>query len=312
MPSLHTAIESAATTEASISKRLPRLDTSGQPPIGRPPGSVLTSPIFSQSSSMPDSFEELGQKNYESLNQIAPQRPTVPYQPPDQIAPQRSSASWPVNPTYPDMATSYAQRAPYYPQPMSQLKHEPGLPSIRDMPFASPTIPSPSYNTVYGASSQGPLPMDYGNSFRRSSYTDGRQLSQTYPPYARPYSMDKYDPGYRSQNLPHSVYSQPYTDYQSNYHTSMGHGPYHSMDHHSSSKKRRGNLPKPVTDILRNWLHQNMEHPYPTEEEKNQLIERTGLSMAQVSSYGSFETMTNESPRSATGSSTLDEGIYRP
>ncbi|CAN6618124.1 hypothetical protein TRVA0_007S01332 [Trichomonascus vanleenenianus] len=50
-------------------------------------------------------------------------------------------------------------------------------------------------------------------------------------------------------------------------------------------KKRRGNLPRPVTDILRNWLDDHVHHPYPTEAEKNQLMRQTGLTMNQISNW---------------------------
>lgn len=47
-------------------------------------------------------------------------------------------------------------------------------------------------------------------------------------------------------------------------------------------KKRRGNLPKAVTDHLRNWFVGHLAHPYPTEEEKQRLMHETGLNMSQV------------------------------
>ena len=49
-------------------------------------------------------------------------------------------------------------------------------------------------------------------------------------------------------------------------------------------KKRRGNLPKHVTDILRNWFQDHIAHPYPTEDEKLALMHITELTMSQVSS----------------------------
>lgn len=52
-----------------------------------------------------------------------------------------------------------------------------------------------------------------------------------------------------------------------------------------SNKKRRGNLPKQTTDILRAWLHDHLDHAYPNEEQKQQLIRETGLSK-----YSSFAT----------------------
>lgn len=53
------------------------------------------------------------------------------------------------------------------------------------------------------------------------------------------------------------------------------------------SKRRRGNLPKEVTDILRAWFHDHLDHPYPTEEDKQMFIARTGLSISQVKHHTS-------------------------
>ncbi|KAF8945010.1 hypothetical protein BGZ47_003400 [Haplosporangium gracile] len=51
------------------------------------------------------------------------------------------------------------------------------------------------------------------------------------------------------------------------------------------NRKRRGNLPKSVTSVLKSWLVQNAIHPYPTEEEKMRLSEATQLSMNQISNW---------------------------
>ena len=51
------------------------------------------------------------------------------------------------------------------------------------------------------------------------------------------------------------------------------------------TKRRRGNLPKPVTDILRAWFHEHLDHPYPSEEDKQMFTTRTGLSISQVRFY---------------------------
>jgi hypothetical protein len=47
-------------------------------------------------------------------------------------------------------------------------------------------------------------------------------------------------------------------------------------------KRRRGNLPKQVTDLLRSWLNDHLHHPYPTEDEKQMLMQQTGLTIHQV------------------------------
>ncbi|MCJ1374177.1 hypothetical protein MMC20_005409 [Loxospora ochrophaea] len=49
------------------------------------------------------------------------------------------------------------------------------------------------------------------------------------------------------------------------------------------NKRRKGNLPKQVTHILRNWFTEHVGHPYPTEEEKQMLMVQTGLTLNQVS-----------------------------
>ncbi|GKZ70968.1 hypothetical protein AnigIFM50267_006642 [Aspergillus niger] len=51
------------------------------------------------------------------------------------------------------------------------------------------------------------------------------------------------------------------------------------------NKRRRGNLPKPVTDILRAWFHEHLDHPYPSEEDKQMFMTRTGLTISQISNW---------------------------
>ncbi|CAI7586725.1 unnamed protein product [Penicillium viridicatum] len=50
-------------------------------------------------------------------------------------------------------------------------------------------------------------------------------------------------------------------------------------------KRRQGDVPKPVTDILRDWLHEHLDHPYPSKEEKQMFMTRTGLSISQISNW---------------------------
>lgn len=53
----------------------------------------------------------------------------------------------------------------------------------------------------------------------------------------------------------------------------------------TGTKKRRGNLPRQVTEVLRVWLNSNLQHPYPTDEEKAQLMKETGLTLNQISNW---------------------------
>ena len=49
--------------------------------------------------------------------------------------------------------------------------------------------------------------------------------------------------------------------------------------------KKRGIFPKVATNILRAWLFQHLTHPYPSEEQKKQLAQDTGLTILQVNNW---------------------------
>ncbi|EQL03482.1 homeobox domain-containing protein [Ophiocordyceps sinensis CO18] len=53
----------------------------------------------------------------------------------------------------------------------------------------------------------------------------------------------------------------------------------------AKQRKRRGNLPKETTDKLRAWFMAHLQHPYPTEDEKQELMRQTGLQMNQISNW---------------------------
>lgn len=57
------------------------------------------------------------------------------------------------------------------------------------------------------------------------------------------------------------------------------------QENYVSHKKRRGNLPKAATNILKKWLFDHLFHPYPTEEEKSALSLQTGLTLNQISNW---------------------------
>lgn len=49
--------------------------------------------------------------------------------------------------------------------------------------------------------------------------------------------------------------------------------------------KKRGNLPKQATNILKTWLFQHFLHPYPSEEEKRELSRQTSLTITQINNW---------------------------
>ena len=52
-----------------------------------------------------------------------------------------------------------------------------------------------------------------------------------------------------------------------------------------SSKRPKRKLPASATKILKSWLAQHLKHPYPTEKEKRELCEATGLSLVQINNW---------------------------
>lgn len=53
----------------------------------------------------------------------------------------------------------------------------------------------------------------------------------------------------------------------------------------SKPRNKRANYPKKISRILKNWLKENMNNPYPSESEKLMLIEHTGLDSTQINNW---------------------------
>ncbi|CAI4481675.1 AKH_1a_G0018870.mRNA.1.CDS.1 [Saccharomyces cerevisiae] len=48
---------------------------------------------------------------------------------------------------------------------------------------------------------------------------------------------------------------------------------------------KRSNLPKATVSILNKWLHEHVNNPYPTVQEKRKLLAKTGLTKLQISNW---------------------------
>ncbi|ORD97642.1 HD2 [Hepatospora eriocheir] len=53
----------------------------------------------------------------------------------------------------------------------------------------------------------------------------------------------------------------------------------------NKNKSKRSNYPKAVSKILKTWLKENMNNPYPTESEKAALMEATKLDSTQINNW---------------------------
>ena len=62
-------------------------------------------------------------------------------------------------------------------------------------------------------------------------------------------------------------------------------GPIHPLFQSVEKKNKRGVLPKHATEALRSWLFGHIVHPYPSEDEKRQLSQQTGLTLLQVNNW---------------------------
>uniref|UniRef100_A0A8C4R6Z0 Homeobox domain-containing protein n=1 Tax=Eptatretus burgeri TaxID=7764 RepID=A0A8C4R6Z0_EPTBU len=66
---------------------------------------------------------------------------------------------------------------------------------------------------------------------------------------------------------------------------SEGTGDDDDLDKDKKRQKKRGIFPKVATNIMRAWLFQHLTHPYPSEEQKKQLAQDTGLTILQVNNW---------------------------
>ena len=161
--------------------------------------------------------------------------------------------------TYSERPSSYvsqgssSSRAP-------TARSSPALPPVQSMALSDRNRNLPPINT-------------YGDSIRSSD-----------PRYTTPPQSARY-PGPSYGGVPAQDYGQ-YSSRASYSSTPSSYGPL-NFDNLSdygdgNKKRRRGNLPKQVTDILRSWFTDHIAHPYPTEDEKIGLMHLTGLTMSQV------------------------------
>ncbi|GMT07056.1 hypothetical protein PENTCL1PPCAC_29230 [Pristionchus entomophagus] len=51
------------------------------------------------------------------------------------------------------------------------------------------------------------------------------------------------------------------------------------------ARRRRRNFTKETTDVLTRWFHDNIEHPYPTDAEKNELAIECNITVQQITNW---------------------------
>lgn len=207
---------------------------------------------------------------------------------PTTMAPRSATESWSSSSrTSPYMAQSAngfpPMRSPTALDMPERVETRPTLPSLPHLAFSREQAPMPR---IRGYSSddaypQAPRPLMMHPSAQvmepnapayrqRSNYA----FAYHHPSRVQSLSLGSIHPLDRTPFSP-AGYGH-YQDYR---------GPYEyggmSMNGDNKQRKRRGNLPKETTDKLRAWFVSHLTHPYPSEDEKQELMRQTGLQMSK-------------------------------
>jgi hypothetical protein len=134
---------------------------------------------------------------------------------------------------------------------------------------------APAHHSVSGPSGYAAHASQYD---RRSSYypephpaahSHAYERTQSHTPYYGPPPTYMTHGGYNPHAPP-----QAYSNFT--FQSALG------VDQNSFNRKRRGNLPKEATALLKKWFADHRDSPYPTEDEKLDLCQRCGLTLNQV------------------------------
>ncbi|KAJ9654177.1 homeodomain super [Neophaeococcomyces mojaviensis] len=209
------------------------------------------------------------------------------------------SSNWALGSQHSNNTASYASSnsssQSYYNRPsVSSTRASQNLPSLNEMNLGN----SPAYNSRNSQLSNLPTrsPNQYAPASYNSSPTDPLEIGFSRNGQGA-YTYNTAFPGVTGSRIGYGTsqyYDSPFPD--AGYYTNGTSYPptmystgsnYIGSDTASigSNRRRRGNLPKHVTDILRAWFHDHLEHPYPTDEDKQMLIQRTHLSIQQISNW---------------------------
>ncbi|KAI4667366.1 uncharacterized protein J4E79_002052 [Alternaria viburni] len=162
---------------------------------------------------------------------------------------------------------SHSYAAPQQqPMPMNpHMRHQSSPAPQGHMSYAPPSLQQPIGQSPF----QQPMVQQGGMYEPRPSYYHEPQAA-VYGGYERQNESFFTRPGY-------PTYDSQYGDIRFQQHV--------GLDHNAFNRKRRGNLPKEATNLLKDWFAANRTSPYPTEDQKMELCNRTGLSLNQVSNW---------------------------
>lgn len=209
---------------------------------------------------------------------------TSPYTGVRDLAPMQATTRFesPRRPALPALPTLSRPGSDSRPSVMQQPAtwSDYALDTARYMPSAAHSTPT-SATTEY-SSHPFAQQLAYGYQQPRAQSTSGHSATHPYSHERSPFSAN--------------------TSYGYSGRASSGGFPYGSDPNEAGGenrqRKRRGNLPKETTDKLRAWLNDHINHPYPTEDEKQKLMAQTGLQLSKSLRNPTFLITPNNTIRS--------------
>ncbi|KAM3416978.1 hypothetical protein BST61_g8563 [Cercospora zeina] len=175
----------------------------------------------------------------------------------------------------PEQTPTSSMLEPSYPRvnPFTGTAPDPFTRQIRDSFGQSSDRPSSRRSSVSSYGMYPPRP------YEREQARPGQYAQQTRDIYTDPRDSIRYARPEALQTRPVGFPPHPY---QSNVPPFFMSSHY---DYQHGKARKRSNLPKQSTEIMKTWFDQNIANPYPSEEQKAIFSNATGISMTQVSNW---------------------------
>ncbi|KAK8724019.1 hypothetical protein OTU49_011403 [Cherax quadricarinatus] len=142
---------------------------------------------------------------------------------------------------------------------------------------STPDVRPPSSSMSYSGGA--------GGDDARSPGSGGTPGPLSHQPASQQSADNTSEAGKKSPAGLHSRLFHEFEGDASNASIGSGEGTEEDDDGSKKNQKKRGIFPKVATNILRAWLFQHLTHPYPSEDQKKQLAQDTGLTILQVNNW---------------------------
>ncbi|KAG7106070.1 Homeobox protein PKNOX1 like [Verticillium longisporum] len=228
---------------------------------------------------VPRAYENQGQAHHQ--RQLSPQR-TLPGPPNDGWATSARTSPYATHAPMPPMRQAVPMEV------YERQEHRPTLPSLPHMALDREPMhmqrqrghSNEEFQPIRSAAGMA-MPNAPGMETAPAYRAGGYPYSYHHPNRAQSLSLGAIAPFDRTP------FSSAAPGFNPHYQDLMRLGELGGMGMHGDNKqrKRRGNLPKETTDKLRAWFVAHLQHPYPTEDEKQDLMRQTGLQMNQISNW---------------------------